>query len=165
MCMSKIQNITETKIEVYKKLVSELEKQLQDYTLEIDKQKYVDEKTYSLIYSTLEKYVSFLKEAKSVNKLEDKQFNEGFGHVRSINNLFVEHHNNLKRSVDTLKGKLAATQAHKKNIELLLQKEQKILKSILDGNIDENGMYIGDPARRPPGVRPADPNASRKQNK
>jgi hypothetical protein len=163
--MSKIQNITETKVEVYKKMIDNFEKQLLDYKVEIDKQSHADEKTYPLIYNTLEKYFNIVKEANEGGKLDDKQLNEASQHLSRIKNLFIEHQSNLRRSVDIIKGKLEATQAHKKNLELLLQKEQKILKNILEGNIDENGMYIGDPARRPPGVRPADPNASRKQNK
>ena len=54
---------------------------------------------------------------------------------------------------------------HKEKLKNLLKSQEKYLNHILQGNIDETGAYTGPLAQRPPGIRPADPMAARKQNK
>ena len=162
--MSKIQNIAEAKINVYTGLIEDFEKQIKDYHNIIEKQTYIEKHNYPLIYETLNKYVTILQNTYSQGNITEEKAKEGHTHVKNIENLFVEHQNNLKTSIQNVTGKIQATKAHKERIVRLLKREKQQLKHILAGNIDENGTYIGPPAQRPAGVRPADPMLSRKQN-
>jgi sugar-specific transcriptional regulator TrmB len=165
MSIKKFEYSAQTKIEIYKSLISDIEKQINDLNIYLTQRTYGSESLFTLIGETLEKYKQTILNAHNQQKISEDVKNNGLQHVSNILKMFLEHDINLKTSINETKGKLAALNSHKEKLKNLLKSQEKYLNHILQGNIDETGAYTGPLAQRPPGIRPADPMAARKQNK
>jgi len=152
---------TQTKISVYKTLIKQLDLDLENVSNNTTKL-LNNLENYKLIYDTLKKYNTILQTNVTDGNITQDYAQNVLGHVTNIKTLFIEHENNIKTSINRSYGNTEMLGSYRKKLINLLANENKILQSILDGNINEQGAYTGPAMRRPVGVRPEDPLVARK---
>ena len=151
----------ETKIEVYVAALQKLDKDLEIIVAREEKHEHQLE-YYTSVYDTLKQYIADMKLSAETIGMKQQSFDVIIKNINNIHHTFREHESEYRVQAYKLEGYNEVLTAQKNYFNTLLTHEKTILEKVEEGTIDETGSYTGNPSRRPPGVRPADPLRTRK---